>query len=118
MKLTRKQFLRRGLASLGEALLDPAALVREDAGVAVTHNERCLAQRGGCFSCLESCPEEAISLELGCGVRIDRERCTGCGSCVDICPVTPKALTVTPAQLGGRQCTGSIPEKVCNGQVA
>jgi NAD-dependent dihydropyrimidine dehydrogenase PreA subunit len=87
---------------LGEALLDPATLVRQDAGVvvavAVARNDRCLAQRGGCFSCLESCPQEAIALGLGSGVRIDEERCTGCGSCVAICPVTPKALAVTPVQ--------------------
>lgn len=64
-------------------------------GVAVSCNDRCLAQRGGCFSCLESCPEEAISIELGRGIRIDAEKCTGCGSCVAICPVSPKALVVT-----------------------
>jgi NAD-dependent dihydropyrimidine dehydrogenase PreA subunit len=102
MNLSRKEFLRRGLRSLGEALLDPATLVRQDAGVvvavAVARNDRCLAQRGGCFSCLESCPQEAIALGLGSGVRIDEERCTGCGSCVAICPVTPKALAVTPVQ--------------------
>ena len=101
MTLSRKEFLRRGLRSLGEALLNPATLVRQNAGVAVARNDRCLAQRGGCFSCLESCPEGAIALELGSGVRIDQERCTGCGSCVAICPVTPKALTVTPGQPGG-----------------
>jgi Pyruvate/2-oxoacid:ferredoxin oxidoreductase delta subunit len=96
MNLSRKEFLRRGLRSLGEALLDPATLVPQEASVAVARNDRCLAQRGGCFSCLESCPEEAIALELGSGVRIDPERCTGCGSCVAICPVTPKALAITP----------------------
>lgn len=97
MNLSRKEFLRRGLRSLGEALLDPASLVREDEGVAVARNDRCLARRGGCFSCLDSCPEEAITLEPGSGVRIDWERCTGCGGCVAICPVTPKALAIVAA---------------------
>jgi Pyruvate/2-oxoacid:ferredoxin oxidoreductase delta subunit len=101
MSLSRKEFLRRGVATLGEALLNPAHLFggtgEGGAGVAEPRNDRCLAQRGGCFSCLESCPEEAITLEPGSGVRIDRERCTGCGRCVDICPVTPKALAIAPA---------------------
>ncbi|HEY6873659.1 MAG TPA: 4Fe-4S binding protein [Geobacteraceae bacterium] len=97
MNLSRKEFLRRGLRSLGEALLDPATLVRQDAGVAVACDDRCLARRGGCFSCLDRCPEGAITLEPGSGVGIDRERCTGCGACVAVCPVTPKALAIVSA---------------------
>lgn len=106
MTLSRKAFFRQGLIFLGEALLNPARLAVPDAaapaplpspGVARACNDRCLAQRGGCFSCLESCPEEAIGIALGRGIRIDRERCTGCGICAAICPVTPKALEIVPA---------------------
>jgi ferredoxin len=110
MTLSRKDFLRQAAASLGKALLDPAGLVRDDPpapltaegetlpGKAVPRNDRCLAQRGGCFCCIDSCPAGAIAIELGTGIRIDPERCDGCGSCVAICPVTPKALELTPGR--------------------
>jgi ferredoxin len=106
MTLSRKDFLRQAAASLGKALFDPASLVRDDApalppaegearpGKAVPRNDRCLAHRGGCFCCIDSCPAGAIAIELGTGISIDPERCDGCGSCAAICPVTPKALEV------------------------
>jgi len=38
--------------------------------------------------CIGACPSEAISQEERKGfVRIDRERCTACGACVDACPI-------------------------------
>lgn len=46
----------------------------------------------GCLHCVEPacaavCPEEAISKRESDGlVRVDRERCTGCGVCMDACP--------------------------------
>ena len=39
----------------------------------------------GCGSCIDVCPEEACSLTPD-GIVTDRERCTGCGKCADICP--------------------------------
>lgn len=96
MKLTRKEFFKKGLLSLGEALLNPVGPAEPVIGCAVPDNERCLAQRGGCFSCLERCPEQAISIEAGVGVTVDRERCTGCGVCEYICPVATKAVSVVP----------------------
>ena len=65
-------------------------------GRAEADNGRCLAQRGGCFSCLERCPEEALAIELGTGIRIDGERCTGCGACEHVCPLEPGAVRVRP----------------------
>jgi len=39
----------------------------------------------GCGACVEVCPVGAIALVNG-KARIDEEACTGCGACVDACP--------------------------------
>jgi len=39
----------------------------------------------GCGLCVEACPVEAIRLEGGVAV-VDPQTCTGCGACVDECP--------------------------------
>jgi Pyruvate/2-oxoacid:ferredoxin oxidoreductase delta subunit len=51
---------------------------------------RCLSC-GNCFECdgcLGACPEDAV-IKLGEGnrYRFDYDRCTGCGTCHDQCPV-------------------------------
>ena len=51
---------------------------------------RCLSC-GNCFECdgcLGACPEDAV-IKLGAGnrYRFDYDRCTGCGTCHDQCPV-------------------------------
>ncbi|MFW5912048.1 MAG: DUF362 domain-containing protein [Candidatus Hadarchaeota archaeon] len=38
-----------------------------------------------CGTCVENCPEEAITLEANSAV-IDREKCIGCGMCIAVCP--------------------------------
>lgn len=45
----------------------------------------------GCGSCVEACPVEAIHLENDKAV-IDEEACTECGACVAECPV--EAITL------------------------
>lgn len=40
----------------------------------------------GCESCVESCPLEAISMKDGLAV-INADTCGDCGACVDACPV-------------------------------
>ena len=55
-----------------------------------TEAARCLSC-GNCFECdgcLGSCPEDAV-IKLGKGnrYRYDYDRCTGCGTCSDQCPV-------------------------------
>ena len=40
----------------------------------------------GCESCVEECPSEAISMVDGKAV-IDVKACVDCGVCVDGCPV-------------------------------
>jgi len=49
----------------------------------------------GCKTCLEVCPEGALSFGAD-GNRIDRDRCTGCGRCAEACPA------VALEQLGTR----------------
>lgn len=36
--------------------------------------------------CLKSCPEEAIFKDESGVVLVDREKCDGCGKCVEACP--------------------------------
>ena len=40
----------------------------------------------GCESCLDSCPLDAITMDSDIAV-IDEDACGVCGSCVDVCPV-------------------------------
>ncbi len=111
MNISRKEFFKKSLMSLGEAVFTvsdalkaPAAppleipaegnfeaTPREDQ-VATAHNEHCLAKNSGCFACMERCEPDAIKLIPGVGVRINQQRCNGCGICEYICPVTPKAV--------------------------
>ncbi len=49
---------------------------------------------GGCFTCSERCPREAIQITWGSGVRVDEELCIGCGNCEGCCPVQPAAIRV------------------------
>jgi pyruvate formate lyase activating enzyme len=46
----------------------------------VWYDVRCLGAR----DCLRVCPEDALTLSRE-GIRINRERCTACGACVEAC---------------------------------
>ena len=115
MSLTRKDFFRQGLFSLGKTALDIAETLKGDIAlvptpaaedsapqeprpdmVATAYNERCLARNCGCFSCVERCDPQAIMVVPGEGVRIDETLCTGCGTCEYVCPVLPKAVALAP----------------------
>jgi ferredoxin-type protein NapF len=56
----------------------------------------CLARNGvTCFSCRDACGERAIRFApaLGGAVpELDLARCTGCGGCVGVCPVSAISL--------------------------
>lgn len=65
-------------------------------GVARCDAGRCLASSLGCFSCVERCPEEAITAKPGEAISVDGERCTGCGACEYVCPLEEKAVKVVP----------------------
>jgi ferredoxin len=45
----------------------------------------------GCESCVESCPLEAISMKDNIAV-VDADKCGDCGACVDACPVQAISL--------------------------
>ncbi len=40
----------------------------------------------GCGACVDSCPSEAIEMQDGKAVVIE-DKCVDCGVCVDECPV-------------------------------
>ena len=39
----------------------------------------------GCETCIESCPLDAIKMQDGLAV-VDADTCGDCGACVDVCP--------------------------------
>lgn len=111
MRISRKEFFKKGLFSLGEAVLSVTGSLKPPAvsdlpaqeeknflpenradQVAVSFNEHCLAGSCGCFDCIERCEARAVHLVIGKGIRIDEEACTGCGTCEYICPGTPKGV--------------------------
>jgi len=111
MNISRKDFFKQSLFSLGEVVrsvggvqnssTEPAKTVSDMADFvsephkelyAVACNETCLARNSGCFACMERCQAGAIKLIPGVGVRINQQLCTGCGSCEYVCPVSPKAI--------------------------
>lgn len=108
MTISRKEFFRQGFFTLGDTLLKTAGVVAaadtpepvdeqeklDDSlpRLAKVDNTHCLARSCGCFSCIERCENQAISILPGIGINIADERCTGCGDCYDVCPVTPKAI--------------------------
>jgi len=117
MNLSRKDFFKKSLLSLGEAVLTVSDALKGSVDVpmvipdaanftstprddlaAVAHNEHCLAKNSGCFACLERCETRAIKLIPGVGIRINPQFCTGCGHCEYVCPVTPKAVTLLKRQ--------------------
>ncbi len=41
----------------------------------------------GCESCVEACPAQAICMDDGGKAGVDESVCTECGICVDECPI-------------------------------
>ncbi|MDD2732374.1 MAG: 4Fe-4S binding protein [Desulfuromonadaceae bacterium] len=118
MSISRKDFFRQGLSSLGKAALDIAGTLKEHLPVlpvvapqgtppsseprldmvAEAFNDRCLARSNSCSACVESCKPQAIKLNPGVGIRINPQFCNGCGNCEYVCPVEPKAVLLVPRQ--------------------
>ena len=49
---------------------------------AKVNREECVS----CGTCVEECPEEAITLDEEEIATVDEKKCTECGKCVDVCP--------------------------------
>ncbi len=49
---------------------------------AVVDRDECV----GCGTCVEDCPEEAITMDDEEIAVIDADKCTDCGTCVENCP--------------------------------
>ena len=40
----------------------------------------------GCGICIDTCDQKAITVDDNDIAKIDKEKCTGCGDCVKECP--------------------------------
>jgi MinD superfamily P-loop ATPase len=119
MSISRKDFFRQGISSLGKAAFEIADTLKghlptlsvmtpmatppqqPDAHpdlVAEAFNERCRARDNSCSACVESCKPMSIKLNPGVGIRINPQLCDGCGNCEYVCPVEPKAVVLVPRQ--------------------
>ncbi len=49
---------------------------------AIVNEEECVS----CGTCVENCPEEAITMGDNDMPVIDKEKCTECSTCVENCP--------------------------------
>lgn len=117
-----EQVLRRGEA--GHPVFDPSlgacvfcrrcveacesgALADDAAGPWTIRAEvasSCLTLNGvTCFSCRDACGEAAIRFRPALGgarAELDASRCTGCGACIGVCPVSAIALSAQEARDG------------------
>lgn len=100
MSVSRKEFLRNGIFAFGQEVVKSLNAAEVQAAkipvveycYLVLDNSRCLAQKGGCFACIDHCPQDAIDIALGVGIAIDAGRCDGCGACAAVCPVQPSVI--------------------------
>jgi len=118
VNISRKDFFRQTILSLGRTIVEVANAVRpnpdavlqaqpdessalrepDEKMVASAFNEHCLARQCGCFACVDRCEPQAILVVMGEGIRVEETKCTGCGTCEYVCPMTPKAVRLQPRQ--------------------
>jgi len=74
----------------GKALLNLKSFDEMKVEPVTTHtdDQACVL---GCDACIKSCMYDAIKPE-NANVVIDRERCTGCGICIFVCPIKKLSL--------------------------
>ena len=72
--------------AIGE--VDPWTPEQGRIGVAILHEDRCLAfpQTQSCGICIDACPYAALSFDDERQPVVDETACNGCGACVKICP--------------------------------
>ncbi len=76
--------------------LQKISVDEKDMGTAEIDKETCWAWvRGGCLRCVPKCPINAIFTLAG-NPYVDVGKCVGCRQCIDICPVSPRAVYVIP----------------------
>lgn len=46
----------------------------------------------GCFTCIDNCPENALTSHPQHGIITERSKCTLCGKCAEVCPTTAMQL--------------------------
>lgn len=46
----------------------------------------------GCFTCIDNCPENALTSHNEYGIITDLSKCTLCGKCAEVCPTTAMQL--------------------------
>lgn len=51
----------------------------------------------GCGHCVEACPSAAVSLGADNKCDFDREKCVGCGKCCEVCPSGARKMAGTAA---------------------
>ena len=77
--------------------LESVAKEDVDMGEAVIDTDTCYAHIGIlCRACVDACPFQgtAIKQDLSLKPVVDPEFCVGCGLCVPVCPVEPKAIRI------------------------
>lgn len=97
-KRPQLDFSQRGCTFCGDCadVCNPGALLRTlplPRQLEAVINDSCLSKRGiSCVRCIEECEHDAIVTQPALGGRIDlfidQNLCTGCGSCVAVCPVS------------------------------
>lgn len=103
-----KSVMEMRQAAIGKARVDEDTCVNHiyakiEAGELPITGEAAL-----CNSCLNSCPlrEEAIYLKDGI-IPTVTDKCTGCGMCVERCPVRPaRAISVIPKDMPDAESAG------------
>jgi Fe-S-cluster-containing hydrogenase component 2 len=95
-----KRWERDGIVELEELKLPTEEHLCK--GVAVIE----CVQRIPCNPCVDACPVQAISMDtINDTPAIDYERCTGCGTCVAVCP----GLAIFLVRVRGDRARVSIP---------
>ncbi|MCL1693760.1 MAG: YjjW family glycine radical enzyme activase [Actinomycetia bacterium] len=65
------------------------------------HNPYTIADCNHCGLCVDPCPEDALTIEPGPTVVVDRVACTSCDVCIEVCPFdsTPLAYAASVADV-------------------
>lgn len=69
--------------------------------IAVISGRHCVAYQGeSCTRCLERCPIPGAIIHEHQLPRVEPDLCTGCGLCLEVCPVKEDAIRLVPRPPG------------------